>query len=498
MLLIKPPAWYSNSVRVQAYNLTNKSWWNTYKKAFVTDGRNTDFNAENMLEKGVYIARQDPTQTAQTFGFSGYTPGNFYEGPLNNSQLYARGRVIANNINNSPAAIVATQMIETLELPVLGQQLFLYQGILDEIRKSHPGINVRDTGLHGEYGQDSYGDDGLSFSPSVINQGLNEFIGLYCRLNPSTGTWDSVAEYFSNGEIDVRNVNLKLYLELTTDAGRVPVIYKMLLARERLKRATILQNKEREMCFYTWGRVQPVVRLNNGIENGNIGCIYNFPNGEYWNKDSREIEASADIMYDIALWSMILGRFYMWDSILYGSDVTKIAISNQGQSVYWRENTSSPFQDYFVGANARPGAPPNTNSGIGTPYRHYSTPQSASLAAQEIAWQVMPNFHTLELPQAVGGYTLPTGVQGRKLSQNGVANPDFFFGEYLFNYPLVVVGYKANGDLGGILVYSGYSSPFTSSSIAITLRNGTQVNGQALQNLSLTNIYGRRTVLFTY
>jgi hypothetical protein len=511
-----PPSWFDSGVRVNSYPLTTKSWWNTYKKAIGVEARNAEHDAAYLMARGISLSRLDTSQTSNTVAFSAYTPGNFQQGVLNNEQLFNRGKEMANNVNGSPAALISTQVFETGEMVSMSQERHICEGIITQIRQTqgNPSLSPRDTGISGEYGQDNWQENGLQSGATTIDAGLNPNVGLYRVFSPSTLSWGSTMGYYANGVIDFRNVNMKIYYELINNGGRnVPYVYNMLLARERVKRGTMLyqgQNREREVTFYTWGRVEPLNNKPRGLEYGDSGNIYKFANGEFWSKDNKEIESPARVIYETTLWGMILGRVYIWNppNFRIGNDTSRInhmLFGPDRPAAYWKPNGSSNWQNYWDGTQPVSGAPLEGGNGVGMPARHYAPAQTAALAAQEVAWEIMPNFHTLELPQAVtiGGvkYTLPTGALGRRLSGDGQVNHNFYFGEYLKNYPLVVVGYKANGDLGGVLIHNGYGGWGSSPSFGIEFRSGTQLNGESYPSMTFssgTQLRPRRTEVITF
>jgi len=343
----------------------------------------------------------------------------------NSDQFYQLGKDYMTGMAKSPRSVYSSEYMENAQ----GQggpdyyniTAHAYRGALDAIRESHPGIDVLDTGLAGEYG----GEDFFAFFDKNL-------------LYADRATWELAMTdkiykgYNINGfttndhdylvhQIDWRNVNAKYYFFNQNYNFSLEFIN----INERTKLATKTyqgQDRERKVFIFGATSIESFVIDDQGnnisIEQSKTGEIIPYQNGEIWQKFNSQPASPWGASFEMGYWStLITGNCLLWDApnAKFGTDKTKLNWWSD-QYIRWRPNGGN-WGTYTPGQN---GAPLNDNNGM----IHSMFPSStdALIAGRNAVWEIRDRIGNLRFApyeSSRGSFTPTPGTTGLHLNGKG-------------------------------------------------------------------------------
>jgi hypothetical protein len=414
---------------------------------------------------------------------------------MTNQALYNYGNGWIQRSGDSKRFVLTDEIPENAngEDPSIYSRIYhFYKGAYDRLVSNAGVTDKRQTGLYGPYGQDNItiNTNFLKYASRVdFEKSLTTHV--HKIQDPATGNWAGDADYYTSGQINVRNMNVAYYLK--TDSHYIP--YELVYANERIKIGTkTYQNQDRESNWMTfsWHKVEPDLGLTDGqgnrvgIEYSSSGELIPFANGTILSKDNLEIPALWDEYANMAFWSTVVGKgVALWNGPggRFGNDATKFNWWREGQQVYWTPTGAS--QENYV---SQQNSSPETN-GSGLEARLWSCPGDAAYAGMEAAWNIRDRIATLLHASYIssrGSFTANPGSAGLHLNGFGILNNNLFVVRDAFDAKkgLAIVG---NGAAGSVIIYyNGFLSQHE-------YEDDVTVSGH-----NLGRVYGRQTVVKTY
>lgn len=235
----------------------------------------------------------------------------------------------------------------------------VYRGALDYIRQSDPNVDVKDTKLYGPYGGDDF--TGTISTRFLISQS-RDFVLKSLTTNvhdvSNGGSFVHPSTFYQDGHIDVRNVNLNLYMYNSN--WQLP--YQLAITNERIKVGTkTWQGKDRERNWQAIAATtaQSLVMSADGtrevgLEYSSTRDLIPFPNGEIVAKNLGTPGLWDEFQTAGFYTTFLGGGFSIWGGWNIGTDSTRFAKQYwYEQSVSWVKNGGSQ-ETYVPGKNGAP------------------------------------------------------------------------------------------------------------------------------------------------
>lgn len=411
---------------------------------------------------------------------------------ITDEQLYAKFRSFIDNYGLTKDTIITDEIPENTQgtdPSIKGRMKIAYQGALDKLRETTPGLDKKDTNLYGSYGADSVPDRFFFGSKAQVAQSLNEYV--HHDWDPATSSWGGISDYYASGHIDVRNVQVSYYMYNGFQGGQRMIPLELVYANERWKIGTKTydgQDRESKWAVYTTILCQTLVRnelgQQIGVEEGRTGDIIPFPNGEVLSVYNTPSAAVAGEYYELGFWSTLIGNGIMiWGEDTFGLDASKIrTYEPANQPIFWTKNGGSR-EDWVSGQN---GAPVNDPSGVYDLL--YATIVDNAHLGYEDARGILDYADALYFASYTSSrknFTPAPGSSGLHLNGFGAIN----MGSLSFvdvrdqKAGLAIVGVGSAGKVG--VYYNGYLSAQEFEDNVTITHQGTSVN--------LGRVYGRQT-----
>ncbi|MCF0071279.1 hypothetical protein LZD49_12430 [Dyadobacter sp. CY261] len=408
---------------------------------------------------------------------------------ITNEQLYAKFRHFIDNYGLTKDTVITDEIPENTQgtdPTILSRMKHAYQGALDKLRETTPGLDKKDTNLYGSYGADSTPDRFTWGTKAQVAQSLNEKV--HNDWDPATQAWGGINDYYNSGHIDVRNVQCGYYMY--NGLPRM-IPYELVYANERWKIGTKTfdgQDRESKWVVYSTILCQTLVRNGEGkqigVEEARTGDIIPFSNGEILSVYNTPSAAVAGEFYELGFWSTLIGNgILIWGEDTFGLDTTKIrTYEATNQPMYWTRSGGSR-EDWVSGQN---GAPVNDPSGIYDLL--YATVIDHAHLGYEDARELLDHAETLYFASYTSSrksFTPAPGSTGLHLNGFGALN----MGSLSFvdardqKAGLAIVGVGSAGKVA--VYYNGYLSAQEFEDNVTITHQGASVN--------LGRVYGRQT-----
>lgn len=438
--------------------------WSTYNKwqAFCI------YNVENsptfMKAKGLvpsWLTNNDfgaPTQqTSLTRQYQGSYPSN--------TDLYNHGYGSVQVLGDSKKSVLADEIPENQwgGGAIVGSMHHFYRGAMDRFNAVFGPTNVGDVGLFGSYGlnQDVFGVPLLRQPKNAYIQGMTTY--LYEGPNGSGGYW-GVDPFYSAGDINYRNHNLKQYTNLwpAEMPGQEDFIYIMFHANERYQlgvRTYGGTDRTRRLIYYTYVHNEDL--SDNTILTTNNGDEIPFPNGTFRHDLSWGLTASsAQEQYVRSFFgTLILDGVYLWDpGFGLASNPDRISYFNPYDDDNKWTPTAGSQGNYSPGVNGAP-----LDGGGGIQARKIGPTADAVLAGIEAAWDLRNYWNTnikwiAYTSSATSGFTPVGGAAGMYLNGHGPINTGSYDIWDIVNQKKGIA-LEINGSSGTKYVYYNPSRP---------------------------------------
>jgi hypothetical protein len=433
--------------------------WAAYNKYCAVTWMNKGDSQASFIQKGVLpntLLGQGPQpQTWLTFK-------NGQNEVKTAEQLYDQGRATMWLLGSSPRSIYTSEYIENEQGQGPGNEFFrtaqAYRGAFDVITENHPGTNVKNTGLFGEYGSDDY--YGL-FAKGILKASRADY-ELYLTDNiykshGINGFGAGTHEYFTQGQINYRNLNSRYYFY----QRKYHYVYEFLTWNEKTKLSTKTydgQDRERSWAVFTATSIENMAIDNTGskvgIEQTRTGEIIPYPNGELLTRLNTQPPMPWGAAFDVGIWGTLLSSAVInWDApnSLLGSDQSKVNWYSD-QQVQWRPTGSGSWEPYVPGQN---GAPANSSDGLKNSL--FSSVTDALIAGRNALWAIrdrMQNLRHVPYTSSRGGFSPTPGQAGYHLNGHGPVNWGQFTARDIYDNK---VGAAIRGD--GMVIYKNEYLP---------------------------------------
>jgi len=374
----------------------------------------------NMNEQDLY---DDGRDLMQQFPFKSFILTDEYPENESNINLYPG---IPNTYGKRGRLVDGKMIYE--KWPISEKMAHFYQGAFDVLAKKYPGIDVKDTGLYGSYGEDDIQGYLFKKDKNTWLQALNE--GVHYRYDIDGRMTNDLNNFYKSGAIMYRNMNMRYYME--NNEYFIP--YELIAANERMKIGTKTwkdADHERNLAVFSWQKVQPLgVNAQgawNGLEFNSTGEQINFANGILANSVNLEIPAVWSEYITLGFWSSLVnsgGVLWNGGNAFFGSNTNRYhwwANDGQTQNQTWKNNApGSAWEMYIAGTKGAP-----ENEGDGLTGRLYASSGDAFYAGMEAWWFIRDRTTVLEeasYTSSEGSFTVTPGTTGYHLNGFGVLN----------------------------------------------------------------------------
>ncbi|MCE7061245.1 hypothetical protein [Dyadobacter sp. CY343] len=421
---------------------------------------------------------------------------------LTADEAYSIGKWSSYMMGSSPLSYQSEELVENgqgkydgkFTLPGYQVSYHFARGNLDDIRSKYPNIDVKETGVFGGYGGDDYYgaiDQGLLYSDRKTYE---ESLTSKLYKGHSIHGWTSEDHrYFTEGSIDVRNLNAKYYF--WNRIYNLP--YEFIALNERVKLATKTydgKDRERNLTIFSTPMIESFVANDQGnkvgIEQRNSGDIIPYKDGDILTKMNTAPVMAWEEAFTGGFWStFITSGMAMWDApgTDFGSDSTKINWWSD-QYIGFRKKGQKDFVRLNDGDFGRNGVP--ENSGDGLKHTLYASAIDAMAAGVEVAWDIRDRSTKksfISYRSSRGEFIAKPGSAGFHLNGSGVPNYNLFVVKDAFDQKkgICIVG---EGKEGAVLVYyNGFLSAHLYEDNVTVRYNGVEFN--------MGRAYGRQTII---
>jgi len=357
----------------------------------------------------------------------------------------------------------------------------VYRGALDGLRLTDPTLDVKDSGLYGSYGGDSYlqtwASSALDSSRSVYIEALTTKV--WNTLLLGGAGWAGIAGYYAYGDINYRNVNIGFYFSM----GHYMTPYSLVYHNERIKIGTKTYegiDRERKWVPVTMPMVQNL--SSNGIEWNSSGEVTKFPGGNFLSKMNNSVPWEE--MYVLAFYSTwIGGGIAIWGAKFggFGSDPTKVDLGINNPILSWDQGGDGGYGSFIPGVNGAPNGDPSGLYPIA-----FASPVDTAYAGWKKAKALKSRSTTIyhaSYTSSRGSQIATAGSTGLHLNGFGPLNTGSYTlkDAYDAKKGLALVGSGPGGKVA--VYYNGFLSAQEYEDDVTITHNGTNVN--------IGRVYGR-------